>query len=154
MGRRVAYWRNRRRMSQQMFADRLGKSKSWVDKVERGVRRLDKYSTIAEIAQVLQVDVTELTGGREQPRRPEGGSPGGGPNEVPDIQAALERYDTLKPFYMRSERTMPLSELCKSVDHAWMTFQHANYMSLAKALPKLIVDAQLADGTGRDAARS
>ena len=44
IGRRVAYWRGRRKMSQQVFADRLGKSKSWVDKVERGVRRLDKFS--------------------------------------------------------------------------------------------------------------
>ncbi|MCX4472181.1 helix-turn-helix domain-containing protein [Micromonospora sp. NBC_01655] len=35
VGRRVAYWRGRRRMSQQVFADRLGKSKNWVDKVER-----------------------------------------------------------------------------------------------------------------------
>src|SRR5205807_9742759 len=43
IGRRVAYWRGRRRMSQQVFADRLGKSKSWVDKVERGVR--DRKST-------------------------------------------------------------------------------------------------------------
>ena len=147
-------FRNRRRMSQQMFADRLGKSKSWVDKVERGVRRLDKYSTIAEIALVLQVDVAELTGGREQPRRPEGGSPAVGQGEVFDIQAALERYDTLRPFSMAGDATLPLPELCKSVDHAWMTFQHANYTALAKGLPKLIVDAQLADGTGRDAARS
>lgn len=35
VGRRVAYWRGLRRMSQQVFADRLGKSKSWVDKVVR-----------------------------------------------------------------------------------------------------------------------
>src|SRR5687767_4456852 len=62
VGRKVAYWRTRRRMSQQVFADRLGKSKSWVDKVERGVRRLDKFSTIAEIADVLQVEVAALTG--------------------------------------------------------------------------------------------
>lgn len=41
VGRRVAYWRGVRRMSQQVFADRLGKSKSWVDKIERGVWRLD-----------------------------------------------------------------------------------------------------------------
>ena len=57
IGRRVAYWRGRRKMSQQVFADRLGKSKSWVDKVERGVRRLDKFSVVYEIADVLQVDV-------------------------------------------------------------------------------------------------
>src|SRR5690606_9762034 len=55
IGRRVAYWRQRRKMSQQVFADRLGKSKSWVDKIERGARRLDKFSVLYEIAEVLQV---------------------------------------------------------------------------------------------------
>ena len=135
-----------------MFADRLGKSKSWVDKVERGVRRLDKYSTIAEIAEVLQVDVTELTGGREQPRRSEVGSPLVGQAEVDEIRAALERYDTLTSFHISNNCAMPLAELRKSVGHAWMTFQHANYTYLAKGLPKLILDAQAADGTGPDAA--
>ena len=70
MGRRVAYWRNRRKMSQQLFADRLGKSKSWVDKVERGVRRLDRFSVIYEIADVLQLDV-QLLMGKDPARRPE-----------------------------------------------------------------------------------
>jgi transcriptional regulator with XRE-family HTH domain len=137
-------------MSQQVFADRLGKSKSWVDKVERGVRRLDKYSTIAEIAQVLQVDVAEFTGGREQARRPEVGLDGVGKGEVDEIRTALERYDAIRPFYIAADNTMPLTELQKSVDHAWMAFQHANYMHLAKSLPRLIIIAQSADGTGRD----
>ncbi|HEY0002872.1 MAG TPA: helix-turn-helix domain-containing protein, partial [Actinoplanes sp.] len=70
IGRRVAYWRGRRKMSQQVFADRLGKSKSWVDKVERGVRRLDKFSVVYEIADVLQVDV-QLLLGKDVERRPE-----------------------------------------------------------------------------------
>jgi len=140
-------------MSQQVFADRLGKSKSWVDKVERGVRRLDKFSTIAEIAQVLQVDVAELMG-REPPRRAE--SAGGvGQAEVAAIRAALERYDRIKPFYVEVVPAMPLSELRKAVDHGWMTFQHANYSQLARSLPKLIRDAQSVDGGGvADTARA
>src|SRR3712207_3579093 len=90
IGRRVAYWRSRRKMSQQVFADRLGKSKSWVDKVERGVRRLDKFSVVYEIADVLQVDV-QLLLGREPERRPDS------MNcidqvEVEEIRSALERY--------------------------------------------------------------
>src|SRR5215213_8648951 len=88
IGRRVAYWRGRRKMSQQVFADRLGKSKSWVDKVERGVRRLDKFSVVYEIADVLQVDV-QLLLGKDVERRPET------QNcidqvEVEEIRAALE----------------------------------------------------------------
>jgi transcriptional regulator with XRE-family HTH domain len=143
-------------MSQQVFADRLGKSKSWVDKVERGVRRLDKFSTIAEIGEVLQVDVAELMGGngREQVRRPE--APNGvNQVEVAEIRAALERYDKISPIYVPVPPGMPVAELRKAVDHAWMTFQHANYASLARSLPKLLRDAQAADGCGTgDAARS
>lgn len=36
VGRRVAYWRGMRRMSQHVTADRLGKSKSCVDRAELG----------------------------------------------------------------------------------------------------------------------
>src|SRR5690349_24451321 len=80
-------------MSQQVFADRLGKSKSWVDKVERGVRRLDKFSVVYEIADVLQLDV-QLLLGKDPERRPDT------MNcvdqvEVEEIRAALERYDQI-----------------------------------------------------------
>ncbi|MEU1607508.1 helix-turn-helix domain-containing protein [Micromonospora matsumotoense] len=69
IGRQVARWRVRRRMTQQVFADRLGKSKSWVDKVERGVRALDRYSVIQEIAEVLHLDPAILLGPRRPRRR-------------------------------------------------------------------------------------
>ena len=155
VGRRVAYLRSQRRMSQQVFADRLGKSKSWVDKVERGVRRLDKYSTIAEIAKVLQVDVSVLTdAGPEQERRT---TTRGADRrtDVSEIRAALERYDKISTCYSPGPPTMALPELRKAVDHAWMAFQHANYAALAKTLPKLIREAQAADGCGEgDTARS
>src|SRR3979409_1975013 len=101
IGRRVADWRGRRKMSQQVFADRLGKSKSWVDKVERGVRRLDKFSVVYEISDVLQVDV-QLLLGKEPERRPDS------INcidqvEIEEIRAALERYSQLSSFYSASE---------------------------------------------------
>ena len=152
VGRRVAYWRTRRKLSQQLFADRLGKSKSWVDKVERGVRRLDRFSTIAEIADVLQVDVQALTG-RDPVRRPEV------VNcidqiEVAEIRAALERYDRISAFRNKAPVSPPLTELRKSVDHAWMTFQRSRYGVLARSLPRLIRDAQAADAASSDAASS
>lgn len=151
VGRRVAYWRTRRRMSQQLFADRLGKSKSWVDKVERGVRRLDRFSTIAEIAEVLQVDVQVLMG-RDPVRRPES------VNcidqvEVAEIRAALERYDRISAFSVTAPVSPPISELRKSVDHAWMTFQRSRYGVLARRLPQLIRDAQAAEGASADDTR-
>ena len=143
IGRRVAYWRGRRKMSQQVFADRLGKSKSWVDKVERGVRRLDKFSVVYEIADVLQVDV-QLLLGKEVERRPEM------QNcidqvEVEEIRAALERYDQMSAFFQAVPHSPPLAEIRKAVSHAWLTYQHAKYGVLARTLPKLLRDAQAAD---------
>src|SRR5262245_9922019 len=143
MGRRVAYWRNRRRISQQVFADRLGKSKSWVDKVERGVRRLDKFSVIYEIADVLQLDVQLLTG-KDPARRPEN------VNcidqvEVEEIRAALERYDQISAFFYPSPTPPDLGEVRKSVEYAWQIYQHARYGVLARMLPTLVRDAQALD---------
>ncbi len=143
IGRRVAYWRGRRKMSQQVFADRLGKSKSWVDKVERGVRRLDKFSVVYEIADVLQVDV-QLLLGKDVERRPET------QNcidqvEVEEIRAALERYDQMSAFFQAVPHSPPLAEMRKAVSHAWLTYQHAKYGVLARTLPRLLRDAQAAD---------
>lgn len=143
IGRRVAYWRGRRRMSQQVFADRLGKSKSWVDKVERGVRRLDKFSVVYEIADVLQLDV-QLLLGKDVERRPDG------VNcidqvEVEEIRAALERYDQISAFFYAAPQPPPLAEVRKAVGHAWLTYQHAKYGVLARALPRLLRDAQAMD---------
>ncbi|GAA3223246.1 helix-turn-helix domain-containing protein [Dactylosporangium siamense] len=156
IGRRVAYWRNRRKMSQQVFADRLGKSKSWVDKVERGVRRLDKFSVVYEIADVLQLDVQILLG-KDPERRPDS------VNcvdqvEVEEIRAALERYDQISAFFYAPPEPPPLAEMRKAVTHAWLSYQHAKYGMLARTLPRLLREAQAADtayagdGPGRESA--
>jgi len=143
IGRRVAYWRGRRKMSQQVFADRLGKSKSWVDKVERGVRRLDKFSVLYEIADVLQLDVQMLLG-RDPQRRPDS------VNcvdqvEVEQIRTTLETYHHVGPLRGTDDAPRPVDDLCKAVTHAWMTFQHAKYGVIARTLPLLLRDAQAAD---------
>lgn len=143
IGRRVAYWRSRRKMSQQVFADRLGKSKSWVDKIERGVRRVDRFSVVYEIADVLQLDVQVLLG-RDPIRRPES------VNcidqvEVAEIRSAMERYDKISAFFFAPPEAPALVELNKAIDHAWITYQYSKYGQLARMLPKLLRDAQAAN---------
>ncbi|MFI6131319.1 helix-turn-helix domain-containing protein [Micromonospora sp. NPDC051141] len=124
IGRRVAGWRTRRRLTQQMLADRLGKSKSWVDKVERGVRRLDRYSVIQEIADVLRVDPSVLLG-----------TPGpaltGAPVGVDAVRAALANYHGGPP-------ALAPSELRRHVTYAWLTYQHAHYARTLRLLPGLL----------------
>lgn len=148
IGRRVAYWRGRRRMSQQVFADRLGKSKSWVDKIERGVRRLDRFSVVHDIADVLQVDVQVLLG-RGPENRPDGVNGGCGVDhvELAAIRAAMERYDQVSAFFDAPPRPPQLSEVRKAVNHAWLTYQHARYAVVARSLPTLLSHTQAADAS-------
>ncbi|MEV4387257.1 helix-turn-helix domain-containing protein [Micromonospora sp. NPDC049580] len=129
IGRRVASWRVRRSMTQQMFADRLRRSKSWVDKVERGVRPLDRYSVIQEVAGVLRVDPEVLLG------QPPSGAPAGTPAEVENIRAALARYDT-------PPAPPQTPELRRQVGHAWLAYQHAHYPQLTRTLPGMLDAAQ------------
>ncbi|MEO3746106.1 helix-turn-helix domain-containing protein [Plantactinospora sp. B5E13] len=154
IGRRVAYWRGRRKMSQQVFADRLGKSKSWVDKVERGVRRLDKFSVLYEIADILQLDAQLLLG--KAPERRTDGLTCIDEVEVEEIRSALERYDSMTSFFTAAPEPPSLQEMAKSVSHAWLTYQYARYGVLTRALPKLLRDAQALDSTagGDDARRA
>lgn len=128
IGRRVAYWRGQRKMSQQVFADRIGRSKSWVDKVERGDRRLDKFSMLYQIAVVLQIDVAMLL--NRDPER--GSSPSGSydQRELDDLRQALERSAPVAPLG-RAPAT-PLHELAQSVNHAWLTYQYARYGVLVR----------------------
>ncbi|MEV4846581.1 helix-turn-helix transcriptional regulator [Micromonospora matsumotoense] len=143
VGRRVARWRVRRRMTQQMLADRLGKSKSWVDKVERGVRALDRYSVIQEIAEVLRVDPAVLLG----TRLPSSGRAGGldGVDGVDGLRAALARYDL-------TAAAVSSAELQRHVAHAWLTYQHAHYAQVVRALPELLDAARSRHATAPEGA--
>ncbi|GAB3238383.1 helix-turn-helix transcriptional regulator [Glycomyces halotolerans] len=156
MGRRVAYWRQRRGMSQQVFADRIGKSKSWVDKIERGVRRLDKYSVITEIAEALAIDAGQLLG-REPKRRP---GLGGCLDqvEVESIRQSLERYERLGRFLEAAPiDPIPIPELRGSVSYAWLAYEKGHYPVVARSLIELLRDTPVAednpvDGTSAEAA--
>ncbi|MDG4781162.1 helix-turn-helix domain-containing protein [Micromonospora sp. WMMD961] len=130
IGRRVASWRVRRQMTQQMLADRLRRSKSWVDKIERGARTLDRYSVIQELAHVLRVEPEVLLG---QPRS----APADTPDGVDDIRAALARYDI-------GQTPPQTDELRRQVGHAWLTYQHAHYGQLVRVVPGLLDAAQAA----------
>ncbi|WFE40088.1 helix-turn-helix transcriptional regulator [Micromonospora sp. WMMD998] len=134
IGRRVARWRVRRRLTQQMLADRLGRSKSWVDKVERGVRRLDRYSMIRQIADVLRVEPSALLG---EPAAPSVGMLDG----VDGIRAALASYDA-------GRNTLSPAQVRRQVTYTWLTYQHANYPQAVRLLPGLLDAARGLHGAG------
>ncbi|XTZ16656.1 helix-turn-helix domain-containing protein [Micromonospora echinospora] len=132
VGRRVAQWRVRRNMTQQQFADRLGRSKSWVDKVERGVRRLERVSSLREVAEALRIDLGVLLADR--PGRPDPAAAG-----VEGVRAALSRYHVEPP-----PAPVDVAAVRTRLDHAEQTYRHARYPQLLALLPGLLDAARAA----------
>ncbi|MEV4463919.1 helix-turn-helix domain-containing protein [Micromonospora echinofusca] len=126
VGRRVAQWRVRRNMTQQQFADRLGKSKSWVDKVERGVRRLERMSNLREVAEALRIDMEVLLA--EPIGQPDATVAG-----VARLRAALARYHV-----EASSRPPAVAQVRARLDHAEQSYRHARYPMLLDLLPGLL----------------
>ncbi|MEU4773957.1 helix-turn-helix domain-containing protein [Micromonospora sp. NPDC023644] len=136
IGRRVAQLRARRGMSQQVFADRIRKSKSWVDKVERGVRTLDRLSVIETVAGALGVAPGVLLAGKAQ-RTPAADTGGA----VEGIRAALARYDL--PGSGSDPQSPPSArQLDDQVGYAWTAYRNGHHPQVLRMLPDLLGDSR------------
>ncbi len=65
-GQRIARARRRRGLSQAVLAGLVGRSESWLSQVERGKHGIDSHSVLTRLAEVLRVDIEELTSSVEQ----------------------------------------------------------------------------------------
>ncbi|MEV4724445.1 helix-turn-helix domain-containing protein [Micromonospora humida] len=139
IGRRMAELRARRGMSQQVFADRIGKSKSWVDKVERGVRTLDRLSVIDTVAGALGVAPQLLLAGRTPPA------------PVTDVGAAVERVRAALARHDPPAST-PVGPLLRQLDdqagYAWAAYRNGQHPQVLRMLPDLLADSRHAGHTG------
>ncbi|WP_432896177.1 helix-turn-helix domain-containing protein [Micromonospora matsumotoense] len=133
IGRRMAELRARRGMSQQVFADRIGKSKSWVDKVERGVRTLDRLSVIETVAGALGVAPQLLLGGRNPPA------------PVTDVGAAVERVRAALARH-DAPASAPVGAAVRQLDdqagYAWTAYRNGQHPQVLRMLPDLLVDSR------------
>ena len=60
LGRKVAFHRVQRGLSQRDFGSMIDRSETWVSQVERGVRRIDRMTVLRRVADVLDVPLNEL----------------------------------------------------------------------------------------------
>jgi transcriptional regulator with XRE-family HTH domain len=128
IGERVRIYRRRRGLSQPALVCAVGRSESWLSQVERGVRSIDKFSTILELARVPRVDVADLTG---QPLSlaPNGEIQIGG---LDDLRRVLVRYDVIPTLLtsgiaqqsavtsiatLTRQTTMPISYMRQALFH-------------------------------------
>ncbi|MEQ4304206.1 helix-turn-helix domain-containing protein [Plantactinospora sp. B6F1] len=142
IGRRVAQLRTRLGMTQQVFADRLGRSKSWVDKIERGVRTLDRLSVIEAVAAVLGVDPEVLL------PHPTHRAPATGLTvAIERVRAALACYPTPATTTDEPQQPSPPAHLDSRLRHAWAAYRHAHHPQVMRLLPDLLTDIRHAETT-------
>ncbi|MEU8541014.1 helix-turn-helix transcriptional regulator [Streptomyces sp. NPDC048717] len=135
-GRRVHYWRTRRRMSRQEFAHLMGKSLRWVEELEGGRRQADPQLSVMRLAALrlgitlerLIADVvdTECVG----------------ESEIEAVRRALHRHDVITGATDDSDdEPLPIERLRSSLTHARTGFQAGHFAQLGSAIPVLLVDA-------------
>ncbi|WP_420710837.1 helix-turn-helix domain-containing protein [Streptomyces sp. MUSC 125] len=134
LGRKIAFHRKRRGLSQKEFAGLLARSEAWVSQVERGVRRIDRMTVLEKVAEVLEVPIAELAA--EAPivaSVTEGESPG-----VSRLRLVLSAAHSLKAILGRQATSPDVPALRAEVDHAWSLTHQGNYADLAELLEGLV----------------
>ncbi|RLK55160.1 helix-turn-helix domain-containing protein [Actinokineospora cianjurensis] len=133
VGARVRYWRDRRQLDRKQFADLVGRSTSWLDKVESGERALERLPLIERVAEVLGIEPSVLTDRRAADRAQQCVDP----TEVAAIRAALGQY-------VDDDRPVDLAAVTRQatyLDHAWLS---SRFTVVARHLPSLMADARRA----------
>lgn len=148
IGRRIAYWRDRRRMTQQDFGALMGQTRRWVQELEGGRRQRDpRLSVLENAARVLQVPLDALLS--ESPRTQCIDAV-----ELDEIRTALFRHDVLTGTVDDDPADpMQLDVVKRHLTHARTAFQAGRFASLGRVVPQLLVDANRAAARHQDEAQ-
>jgi transcriptional regulator with XRE-family HTH domain len=149
IGERVAWYRRRRGMSQEVLAGLVGRSTDWLQRAENNRLQLDRLSVIRSLAHMLDVSIGDLIGepvlldwtadSRTQ--------------TVPALRAVLMDYSQLSPLLSSGEDEggpPPLDQLDRQVADIFDTYQHSRFGYVTAKAPGLLQDtvtaARAADG--------
>lgn len=135
VGQRIAYWRRRRGLTQQVLAGLVGRSVPWLSKIERGERTVEKITDLLAIARVLKVEPGDLMGRIRMPTN------GGGPLDPPRGMAAVRHAVLVDP----PDREPPgADELSAEVEHAGRLVGGGSFEARTVILPDLLAAARVA----------
>jgi transcriptional regulator with XRE-family HTH domain len=136
IGRRVRYWRLRRNFDRQRFADMVGRSTSWLDKIESGERNLQRLPLLDRVAEALDVDPAALTDSPTARRAAQCVDA----TEVLTIREALSWYPSLSANPSAHAPTLErVTRQLAYVDQAWLC---SHFTVVVRHLPPLLHDAQ------------
>ncbi|MGH3778070.1 MAG: helix-turn-helix domain-containing protein [Pseudonocardiaceae bacterium] len=137
IGERVAFYRNRRGMSQEVLAGLVGRTADWLRKVEHNRISLDRLSVIRRLASALDVSLGDLIGEptlMEWTQEP-------GQQTVPALRVALMGHRQFLLQEDQSDEPIRLEGLEREVASEWESYQQSRYSRLSRRLPPLVTDA-------------
>ncbi|MEU7162615.1 helix-turn-helix domain-containing protein [Streptomyces chrestomyceticus] len=150
-GRRVHYWRTRRRIARAEFARLMGKSLRWVEELEGGRRQADPQWSVIQLAALrlsitperLMAEAIDAECVRE--------------SQIDAVRAALQRHDVITGSCDDCfADPVPVPALYRQLTYARTGFQAGHFAQLGSEIPALLVDATRAAqhhrGDGRLAA--
>jgi transcriptional regulator with XRE-family HTH domain len=137
IGERVAFYRKRRGMSQEVLAGLIGRTVDWLRKVEHNRISLDRLSVIRRLASALNVSLGDLIGELALMEWTEES----GPRTVPALRVAVMGHRQFLFHEVESDEPVRLDGLQQAVASAWESYQQSRYSRLNRRLPTLITDA-------------
>ncbi|MCX9193539.1 XRE family transcriptional regulator [Carbonactinospora thermoautotrophica] len=142
IGERVAWYRRRRGMSQEVLAGLVGRTTDWLSKVENNKIDLDRLSVIKALADALDVTIGDLLG---EPSLMDWTADARG-RTVPALREALMDYRQLTPLLraIQADERPDLDDLHRQVGDVWTAYQRSRYAYATRDLPALLAQAQTA----------
>ncbi|CAM3695111.1 transcriptional regulator [Nocardiopsis rhodophaea] len=135
-GQRVAWYRVRRGMSQEVLAGLIGRTADWLGKIENDRAPLDRLSVIRSLADALDVSVLDLIDeGTDQQAK------SGHDLEVQRVRSALLDSQQLSPLLARlrgDSKPPDLRALRRDIDYVMSAYQASAYGRMLRRLPDLL----------------
>ncbi|WP_026425425.1 helix-turn-helix domain-containing protein [Actinokineospora inagensis] len=137
LGRRIAFERGKRGLTQGQLGKMLNRSESWVSQVERGVRRIDRMSVLEAVAAALEIELAELA--------PEANvvAATARPQAATSLSLALCSSDALHAV-LSDVSPVDVERLGRSADQAWEHAHGSRYENLSELLGTLIPELEYA----------
>lgn len=154
LGERIAWYRKRRGLSQEVLAGFVDRTTDWLSKVENGRISLDRVSVIRQIADALDVSLGDLLG---EPSLAEW-TPDSGRRTIPAVRAALMDYRQVMQLQPADGEARSLDALKTDLADLWSAYQDSRFAYVTHRVPDVLADIQLAvdqlDGEEKERALS
>lgn len=143
LGERIAWYRRRRGMSQEVLAGLVGRTVDWLSKVENSRIDVDRVSVIRALCDALDISLGDLL---NEPSLMQwtGDS---GRKTIPAVRAALMDYQQIMQMptsVPAGQRPAHLHELERDLDDVWLAYQGSRFGYVTHRVPQLLAEAQIA----------